>query len=68
MSRIIFVPVCEKCEHEFEELEFSLSTRIQCPKCGEILDNLAIPKYDVMIHMDAKDMGYVATYSKNDYY
>lgn len=67
LSRIIFVPVCEKCGHEFTELDFTLSARIQCPRCGEILDNLVIPRYDYMCHQD-KDGQYIAAYSKDDYY
>lgn len=67
MSRIIFVPVCEKCGHEFTELNFGINTRIKCPDCGEILNEVAIIKHDRMCH-ENKFGEYIATYSKDDYY
>lgn len=67
MSRIIFVPVCEKCGHEFEEMEFTINTHIICPKCGEILGDITIPNYEAMVHQDGPG-NYVAEYSKKVYY
>ena len=68
MSRIVFVPVCENCGHEFTELEFYIDMKLCCPKCGTILDNFAIAKYDTMVHMSNKSMEYVLRYSREDYY
>lgn len=68
MSRIVFVPVCENCGHEFTELEFYIGMELCCPKCGTILDNVAIAKYNTMVHMSNKSMEYVLRYSREDYY
>lgn len=68
MSRIVFVPVCENCGHEFTELEFYIGMELCCPKCGAILDNVVIAKYDTMVHMSNKSMEYVLRYSREDYY
>lgn len=68
MSRIMFVPVCENCGHEFTELECSINMKINCPKCGAVLDHVEIINPNNMIHISAKHMGYVLKYSREDYY
>lgn len=68
MSKIIFVPVCENCGHEFTELEFSIGMEINCPKCGMILNNIVLPIYDFMVSMNNKDIGYKFKYNKKDFY
>lgn len=68
MSRIMFVPVCENCGHEFTELEFYIGMELYCPKCGIILDNVVVARPDTMIHMGDKYTGYVLKYSREDYY
>lgn len=68
MNRIMFVPVCEHCGYEFTELEFSMDMEINCPECGTVLNNIEIPRYDCMVYMNNKDIGYMFKYNKKDYY
>lgn len=30
----IFEYACDKCSHEFEELTFNRSAKVNCPECG----------------------------------
>lgn len=67
MSRIIFIPVCGNCGYEFEELNLSNSYFIKkCPRCGNILNTLAMPKWDCLIKENNDSLSF--EYNKQEIY
>ena len=67
MSRIMFVPVCENCGHEFTELKIYRNFLIQCPKCGVLLKSALIPNYESLMKTDEEGIPY-CYYNKEELY
>lgn len=66
MSRIIFIPVCEKCGHEFEELYVYYGFSEICPCCGELIEEVSIVSPDNLVRQD--EDGFYLRYHKNEVY
>ena len=67
MNRIIFIPVCENCGYEFKELNLSNSYFTKkCPRCGNDLNALAMPKWDCLIKENNDSLSF--EYNKQEIY
>ena len=66
MSRIIFIPVCENCGYEFKELVSTSYFAKKCPRCENILNTLAMPKWECLIKENIDNLSF--EYNKQEIY
>lgn len=64
MGKIIFVPICERCQHEFEELELHMESRFCCPICGAVIEEVEVPSPNITVSQGS----WTIDYSKAKYY
>lgn len=68
MNRIIFVPICENCGHEFTNLELSANFNIQCPKCKCYISSALFPNYNYLTKADFDSIYIQFCYDKKELY
>lgn len=68
MSRIIFVPICENCGHEFTHLNLGVNFNIKCPHCEQYISSALFPNYNYLTKTDFDSICVQFCYDKKELY